>query len=169
MKTQTRKLVMASMLAALTCVATMIIKIPSPLNGYINLGDCIVLLCGWLLSPRYAFLAAGIGSAMADLFASYVTYAPATFIIKGLMAVAAYYVFENFKGKTGDMAARLTAGISAEVIMVAGYLGFESLLYGFVPSLANVLPNAVQGAAGVVIGIVLIKMFEKTKITGNLN
>ena len=32
------------MLAALTCVATMVIKIPSPLNGYINLGDCIVLL-----------------------------------------------------------------------------------------------------------------------------
>ena len=62
------------MLAALICVATMVIKIPSPLNGYINLGDCIVLLSGWLLSPVYGFMAAGLGSALADLFAGYVTY-----------------------------------------------------------------------------------------------
>ena len=64
----TKKVVTASMLAALVCVATMIIKIPSPLKGYINLGDCIVLLSGWLLSPLYGFLAAGIGSALADIF-----------------------------------------------------------------------------------------------------
>lgn len=62
----TRKIVIASMLAALTCVATMIIKIPSPLKGYLNLGDCVVLGCGWVLSPIYGFLSAGIGSALAD-------------------------------------------------------------------------------------------------------
>ena len=51
MKTKTQKIVMASLLAALCCVATMIIKIPSPLKGYLNLGDCVVLLSGWILSP----------------------------------------------------------------------------------------------------------------------
>ena len=75
------------MLAALCCVATMIIKIPSPLKGYLNLGDCVVLLSGWLLGPAYGFAAAGIGSALADIFSGYVIYAPATFIIKGLMAI----------------------------------------------------------------------------------
>ena len=49
------------LLAALCCVATMIIKIPSPLKGYLNLGDCIVLVSGWLLAPGYALAAAGIG------------------------------------------------------------------------------------------------------------
>ena len=63
MKSQTQKLVTAALLAALTCIATMIIKIPSPMKGYLNLGDCVVLLAGWLLSPMYGFLAAGIGSA----------------------------------------------------------------------------------------------------------
>ena len=58
MKTPTQKIIFASMPAALTCVATMVIKIPSPLNGYINPGDCIVLLSGWLLSPIYGFMAA---------------------------------------------------------------------------------------------------------------
>ena len=62
----TRSLVLSSMFAALVCVATMVIKVPSPLNGYVNLGDSLVLLAGWLLPPAYGFMAAGIGSAMAD-------------------------------------------------------------------------------------------------------
>ena len=66
-KNATQKIVIAALLAALTCVATMIIKIPSPLKGYLNLGDCIVLLAGWMLSPVHGFLAAGLGSALADV------------------------------------------------------------------------------------------------------
>lgn len=44
MKTATQKIVIASQFAALICVATMLIKVPSPLKGYLNLGDGIVLL-----------------------------------------------------------------------------------------------------------------------------
>ena len=91
---KTRKIVLAAMFAALCCVATMIIKIPSPLKGYLNLGDCIVLLSGFMLSPVYGFLAAGFGSALADIFSGYIVYAPATFIIKGVMALVAYYGFK---------------------------------------------------------------------------
>ena len=64
----TRKIVMSAMFAALVCIATMMIRIPSPLKGYLNLGDGIVLLAGWMLPPFYGFLAAGAGSALADLF-----------------------------------------------------------------------------------------------------
>lgn len=49
MKTKTQKIVMAALLAALCCVATMIIKIELPIPvtvAYLNLGDCIVLLAG---------------------------------------------------------------------------------------------------------------------------
>ena len=56
-ESKTKKIVITSMLAALCCVATMIIKIPSPLKGYLNLGDCVVLLSGWMLSPLYGFFA----------------------------------------------------------------------------------------------------------------
>jgi uncharacterized membrane protein len=84
MHSKTKRIVIAALITSLVCVATMIIKIPSPLKGYLNLGDCIVLIAGWMLSPIYGFMAAGLGSALADLFAGYVTYAPATFIIKGL-------------------------------------------------------------------------------------
>ena len=164
MKTKTQKLVIASLLAALCCVATMIIKIPSPLKGYLNLGDCVVLLSAWLLPPWYAFAAAGIGSALADLFLGYATYAPATFLIKGIMAIIAYYCFKGMHKKIGNLASRIIGGTLAEVEMVAGYYIFEGFLYGFLPSVANVPANAMQGIAGLVIGLILIKIFEKTKM-----
>lgn len=63
-----RKLVLAALLAALVCVATMVVQIPSPMQGYVNLGDCFVLLSGWLLGPWYGFAAGGIGSMLADIF-----------------------------------------------------------------------------------------------------
>ena len=160
-KNLTKKLVMAAMLAALTCVATMIVKVPSPMKGYLNLGDCVVLLAGWMLSPIYGFAAAGIGSAFADLFSGYVIYAPATFLIKGLMALIACYGFRFLYKAVGNLPARIVSGLVAEAMMVLGYLVFEGCLYGFGPSLVNVPANAVQGAAGLILGCVLVKAFGK--------
>ncbi len=163
-KTKTQKIVIAAMLAALACVATMIIKFPSPLKGYFNLGDCVVLLCGWTLSPLYGFAAAGIGSALADVFSGYAVYAPATFVIKGAMALIAFYGFKLIKNRAGNAVARIVSGAVAEILMVAGYFIFEGFLYGFAPSVVNIPTNAFQGVAGLVIGITLTKIFEKAKI-----
>lgn len=151
-------------MAALICVATMIIKIPSPLGGYINLGDCLVLTSGWILSPIYGFLAAGIGSALADLLSGYALYAPATFIIKGCMALVAFGMLKLLKNKIGKFPARLIGGILAEITMVGGYFVFEGFLYGFGASLINIPPNCIQGFAGITIGLLLIKIFEKINI-----
>lgn len=164
MKTNTQKIVMASLLAALCCVATMIIKIPSPLKGYLNLGDCVVLLSGWLLSPVYGFAAAGIGSALADIFSGYIVYAPATFVIKGIMAIIAHFCFASMHNKLGNTPSRIIGGALAEVEMVLGYFVFEGFMYGFMPSVVNILANGVQGVAGLVIGIILVKVFDKTKM-----
>lgn len=164
-KNATQKIVIAALLAALTCVATMIIKIPSPLKGYLNLGDCVVLLAGWMLSPAYGFLAAGLGSALADLFSGYVVYAPATFVIKGLMALVAFYGFKLLHNKIGNLPSRIITGIVAEGVMILGYFFFEGFMYGFGPSVVNIPANGVQGIAGLILGCVLIKVFEKSKIS----
>ncbi len=155
MHTKTKRLVLAAMLAAITCVATMIVKIPTPLKGYMNLGDCIVLLCGWALTPLYGFLAAGLGSALADLFSGYALYAPATFLIKGLMALVAYFTFRLFKKWLRPFLARLLGGLLCECLMVLGYFLFEGVLYGFLPSAINIPANAIQGAVGLVLGVLL--------------
>ncbi len=164
-KNSTQKLAVAALLAALTCIATMLIKIPSPLKGYLNLGDCVVLTAGWALTPLYGFLAAGIGSALADVFSGYAIYAPATFLIKGIMALAAWFVFKILSKKINNPVSRIISGFVAEVIMVLGYYVFEGFMYGFSASIVNVPANAVQGAAGLVLGFLLIKIFEKTKIS----
>ncbi len=164
MNGKTKKIVMTALMAALTCVATMIIKIPSPLNGYVNLGDCIVLIAGWMLSPTYGFLAAGLGSALADVFSGYLTYAPATFVIKGLMALIAFYGFKLLRKKLGNLPSGIISGLAAELVMILGYFIFEGILYGFLPSAVNIPANGIQGVAGLVIGVLLARVFEKSKI-----
>ena len=158
------RIVMAALLAALVCVATMLIKVPSPLKGYLNLGDGIVLLCGWLLSPMYGFFAAGIGSGLADFFAGYAVYVPVTFLIKGLMAVIAHGVFWLLRKRMRNIPAWILAGSLAEIEMVLGYYVFEGVLYGFAESLVNIPANAIQGIAGIALGITLSEVFQKTNL-----
>lgn len=160
MRNKTKEIVSASLLAGLVCVATMVIKIPSPLKGYLNLGDCAVLVSGWLLSPSYAFLAAGIGSALADIFSGYVIYAPATFLIKGLMALLAGYGFMILHKKLGEISSRIIGGIAAEILMITGYFLFEGILYGFAAATLNILANAIQGTVGLGLGMMLIKILR---------
>lgn len=167
MKNKTLKIALSAMLAALVCAATMIIKVPSPLNGYVNLGDCMVLLCGWMLGAVYGFCAAAAGSALADLLSGYALYIPATFVIKGLMALAAFYIVRALMNKTGKLWARIVSAVCAELVMVGGYFVFEGFLYGFVPSAVNIIPNAVQGAFGIVIGTVIMGLLDKTRIRFN--
>ena len=78
-----KKMVLAALFAAITCVSTMVIKVPTiGTNGYVNIGDAAVLLSAWLLGNPYGALAAGIGSGLADILAGYIAYAPGTIIIK---------------------------------------------------------------------------------------
>ena len=165
MKLKTKRIVITALMTSMVCVATMIIKIPSPMKGYLNIGDCIVLLCGWLLPPGYGFIAAGLGSALADLFSGYVVYAPATFLIKGSMALVAYACFKLMHKKIGKLASYIVGGVLAEMLMVSGYFVFEGILYGFIPSLVNIPANGVQGRAGVVIGTIMIRVFDRLKIS----
>lgn len=48
--------------------------------------------------------------------------------------------------------------------MVLGYFVFEGPTYGFMASAVNIPANAVQGVAGLILGIVLVKIFKKSNI-----
>ena len=165
MRNKTKTIALSALLTAIVCIATMIIKIPSPLKGYVNLGDCVVLLSGWMLPLPYGFLAAGLGSALADVFSGYITYAPATFLIKGSMALIAFACFKLMNKRIGKLPSQIIGAVLAEIVMVLGYYVFEGFMYGFIPSAVNIPANAVQGAAGLILGIILVKVFERLKIT----
>lgn len=162
MKTRTQKIVISAMLAAFTAVLTLVIKIPSPLGGYINLGDALVLFSGWLISPLYSFLAAGIGSALADILLGYAAYAPATFLIKGLMAVTAHIFFRLFEKKSKSLSSLFISGALAELVMILGYYLFEAVFfYGFVASAVNIPANSIQAISCLLLGALITNVFKK--------
>ena len=157
----TKKLVVAALMAALTCAATMVIKIPTPTFGYIHPGDGLVLLCGIVLGPVGGALAAGIGSMLVDLLSGYGHYVPGTLIIKGLDALVAALIFRALgRGKT----AMLVSGIVGETIMVLGYFAYASMILGKGLAAAASIPgNIVQGIAGIAIGLALAVLLQKAK------
>lgn len=151
-----RKLVLSAMFAALSCAATMVIQIPIA-TGYLNFGDSLCLLAGWILGPWYGFAAAGLGSALADLLAGYGAYVPATFVIKGLVALIAALLLRLVR-KAGMPAVWQLAlsALPAEAAMVLGYFSFETLVLGETAAAAAAVPNnLLQAAAGIVLAVLL--------------
>ena len=146
-------MILAALFAALTCVATSVIHVPIPAtNGYINLGDGVVLLGAFLLGPVYGAAAGGLGSMLADLLLGYASYAPGTLIIKGAMGLCAGLLFGALRDKS--RAASLVSGILGEVIMVLGYFAYESTLLGYgLASAASIGANCIQGLGGLVVSL----------------
>lgn len=166
-----KKMIMGALFAALICIATMIFPIPLPGNGYANLGDCFVLVAAWALGPVTGMLAAGIGSAFADIFSGFAFYAPATFIIKALMALAAVFVFKGLSNvfKKYNIVGRIISGLVAEAIMVLGYFFYEAVFIGEgLAAAVNIIGNVGQGAVGIVTSIILIEVLERTKLLESL-
>lgn len=158
--TRVRIIVTTALLAALACAATMVIRIPSPTGGYMNLGDTVVLLGSFLLGPWYGALAGGVGSAMADALSGYVVYVPATLIIKAVMAILAGLLYRGLKEKPSGMVFSAVAG---ELPMVAGYWLFDALLlHSFTGSTAGIPSNLVQAGFGVAASVFLAAALRKS-------
>lgn len=143
-----KKLVMCAFFAAVCCTATLAVMIPTPMGGFVNAGDAVVLLGAFLLGPVWGAAAAGIGSALCDILSGYVVYAPATLVIKALMAFTAGTLLKN-AGKTRPVLGSIAAGAVAEVIMIAGYFlyAFAALGMGW-GAAADIPANCVQGIFG---------------------
>ena len=156
MNSNLKKIVMTALFAALACVATMSIRIPTPgTGGYIHPGDAIVILSGVVLGPSYGLLAAGIGSAMSDLLGGYFVYVPITFVIKGLIALFSGLVYQKIaKDSKTRYVAVLLGGVIDIVLVAGGYFICEFFLYGS-SAAASIPANIIQGVGGLIISFVL--------------
>lgn len=176
----TKKWVIAALFAALTCICTMIIKIPTPTGGYIHPGDGMVLLCGIVLGPGMGALAAGIGSMLSDLFSGYLVWVPATLTIKALTAMIAGVLFHKSRrlltaSKAASTIRIILGGIAGEAVMVVGYFLFEiglnaasnggfsaaAIAGGIAYSATSIPGNILQGVTGIVIACVLLPVLEQ--------
>lgn len=157
MNSNLKKFVTTALFAALACAATMSIRIPTPgTGGYIHPGDAVVILSGVILGPGWGFLAAGIGSSMADLLGGYFIYIPITFAVKGIVSGIAGLIYQQM-GKTSRSryTAVILGGIADMAVVAGGYFLCEIPLYGASAAAASVPANLIQGLSGLIISFAL--------------
>lgn len=156
--TNVKKMVLSAMFAAMIYIATTVIQISIP-SGYINFGDAFVLMAGFTLGPVYGGIAAGAGSSLADLIA-FPAYAPATFVIKFLVAVCAAVSVRKISSKKKYFIGSLIG----EIVMITGYFAYESVFIGLgLGALASVPFNAIQGTVAAVIAVLIMNILIKNK------
>ncbi|MCR5654129.1 MAG: ECF transporter S component [Lachnospiraceae bacterium] len=156
-KSTTFRIVIAGLLAALTCVATMLIRIPT-LKGYIHIGDSMVIASGILLGPMTGGFAAGIGSMLADILSGYPAFSIATLVIKFLAAASAGLLYHLLSDrlKKHVVFSTIFSGLLSEIVVVVGYFVFEIFYEGFAAALAEIVPNGIQGAVALFLAVFLI-------------
>ena len=150
-----KRLAATGLFAALTFLATFVLKIPTPAFGYIHIGDGFALMSGLLLGPVYGGLAAGIGSALSDLLGGYIVWIPGTFAAKFLTAFIASHVLRILqragthpalpfssekKEDSGTLRVRpsssvlhavIPSGIAGELVMTVCYFLYNILIVLF--------------------------------------
>lgn len=160
------KLVLSAVFAAIICVGTSFTAIPLSASGFFNLGDSFIFVAALTLGPLWGGIAAAIGAAVSDLILGFAFYAPATFVIKWLMAVAAFYTFKLLS-KTqckNRVVFSFFAAFLAEIIMVLGYFVFECFVYSFATAVADIIGNAIQGGCSIIAGTIIFNVLKKTGI-----
>lgn len=86
-KNNVKTLVMTGVMAALCFLGTFIIQMPVPFtNGYIHLGDSMVLISAVILGRNKGAMAAGLGSMLADFAGGWYMWMVPTLLIKAAMA-----------------------------------------------------------------------------------
>ena len=110
----TRRLVLAALMAALTFAGSYIrVKIPVDIGGTtaFHLGNIMCALSGLLLGPWLGGLAAGLGSAIYDLFDP--VYISEAFLMKGAYGLAVGLAAHAGKKNWGYLKAILASSIGA--------------------------------------------------------
>lgn len=149
-KKQTMRLALTAVLTAVTVVFTILVRIPTPLKGYINLGDVAICFTAFTFGPVPAFIAGGLGTALADLLSGYAQWAPVSFLSHGLQGlIIGLMVKKQFSsGERPSWLKLVLSVVVGSIIMAGGYFMYSIVLFGFSPSLVDVPLNLLQAAVG---------------------
>lgn len=158
-----KRVCITGLMAALVCVATAFIKMPTGINsGYLHFGDSMIYLAGCLLGP-WASLAAAIGGALADVISGAPQWAPATAVIKALNAVPFILVCRNTNHKIITKWTVLMTIVSG-LITIGGYLLAEGAMYSFPTAITSVPFSCIQAVGSAIVFVVVGAILDKIKI-----
>lgn len=168
-KKQLMSLCLTAIFTALTTVVTMFLQIPNPATGgYVNIGDCVVLIAGTILGPIPGMFAGGVGSAIADLASGYAHWAVPTLLIKGcegfLCGLITYYIFRHTKKRSVKLAFTAITTLLCAVIMMFGYFLANLAMGGIGKAVESLIPNTIQAIVSFAINIVIVFALIKTPV-----
>ncbi len=155
-KDKIKKPAIAALMCAIVVMTTMFAAVPIPgvQGAYANAGDAAVYACAYLLGCPWGVMVAAVGSGLADILLGSALYAPATLVIKGLMA----FIAARLLKKSGMRIPRL---LVSGIVMAAGYFAYECFAYGASTAALSVPANLVQAVLGAVLGSIIIKGIER--------
>lgn len=148
------KIAVVAVLTAVVVVFTMIVKIPTA-KGYLNLSDVAICFIAFTFGPWTAFLAGGLGAAIADLVSGYAQWALISFVVHGAEGLLVALIVRNRADSKGISAVRkILAGIVCVATVTLGYfLLAGAFVSGFAVAAAEIPGNLVQSLVGVVLGL----------------
>lgn len=154
-----RRIAYSAIAAAIVFVITRILALPIGSSGaYVNMGDVAIYFLAYLLGGPMAAIAAAVGSSLADVTAGAAVYAPATFIIKGLMGLTVGLILRRKKFWLYVMACAIGGAI-----MTVGYALYETALpsFGFAYALVNIPFNLGQWGVSLAAAIILYPVAQR--------
>ncbi len=171
-KISTRKLVLNALMIALVFLVTYLpfLHIPSPAQGYFNIGDSIIMITAILIGRKSGFVAGAIGSSLADLAWGYYLYIPFTFIVKGLEGYVVGVITNKKSDKVSPRAIKIMSLVAGVLVMALGYFIFQITVIryfdktlGVAAAVAELPGNLIQGAISAILAYVFLKAIDKSR------
>ena len=160
MNNKTRNIIITAVFSAMIFVMTAVLHIPVA-SGYVHLGDALLYVSAMLLDMPWALIAGALGEGLADVASGFAAYAPATVIIKVLIAIC----FAVVKKKNSKLLSAFSAvmTVPAGVITVGGYF-VADLIISREYAVVDIPGNLIQAVASAVIFIIIAAALDKIKI-----
>ena len=158
--TAIRDLTVTGISIALVFVATLMINIRLPIGygGLVHLGNVPLFLAAIIFGKRTGALAGAVGMGLFDLMGGWTLWAPATFLIVGLMG----YVVGLIAEKKNDMTGYVIGIVLACIIKIAGYYVAEALIYGnWIQPVLSIPGNLMQIGVAAVVVLPIAGMLKK--------
>ena len=160
-----RDLTKMAMMAAITFIGVYAVKIPSP-HGYSHLGDCMIFLSVLILGTRKGALAGGIGAALSDLLGGYMQWVFRTFFIKYIMAtIMGLFIDKLMPNVKGNW---LIGSVVGGIVQIVLYTLVKLVLFDWAYAITSVPGLTSQTITGIVLGAVLVTLFNKAGVMERL-
>ncbi len=116
---------LTALLIALTTILTLLVKIPTPARGYVNLSDAAITFSSLAFGPIIGMISGGVGAALADILGGYAPFAPLSLIAHGLEGL----IIGLIAFRDRSVSRMILAWLAGSLVMVACYLVGEGLFY----------------------------------------